>query len=157
MPLTYRILMTSTLLKTIQCTVTMLLIKSDFEHLTRDTVLSCVEVMKTTDSTVHTGLLGDLVDTSRNQRFNYTKIFFLQIISFKHGDGAKLWGYVQQLLVGIYNSGNFAHTSLNFRQIPNYKFIIFDSLFMQIDVKKSCPATRHEGAWGRGGIAPTHS
>jgi hypothetical protein len=22
---------------------------------------------------------------------------------------------------------------------------------------KSCPATRHVGAWGRGGIAPTHS
>jgi hypothetical protein len=21
----------------------------------------------------------------------------------------------------------------------------------------SCPSTRHEGAWGRGGIAPTHS
>jgi hypothetical protein len=23
--------------------------------------------------------------------------------------------------------------------------------------KKSSPATRHGGAWGRGGIAPTHS
>jgi hypothetical protein len=24
-------------------------------------------------------------------------------------------------------------------------------------VKQSCPATRHGGAWGKGGIAPTHS
>jgi hypothetical protein len=25
------------------------------------------------------------------------------------------------------------------------------------DSKKRCPTTRHEGAWGRGGIAPNHS
>jgi hypothetical protein len=48
------------------------------------------------------------------------------------------------------------------RHIPDFLDKIGDQMFsglsaVNYNLVKSCPATRHEGPWGRGGIARTHS
>jgi hypothetical protein len=45
---------------------------------------------------------------------------------------------------------------LNNRNVKNNKIKKKSRLSLYCKAKQSCPATRHGGAWVRGGIAPTH-